>query len=130
MYVLEDVIRAAQSDPNMADLHGRFRDMAEKIREMVSSSAPITHKDGNKRYMDYIFLVEGGRVSKITKLSTTHLNRVPDRPQASKTCTTCQGVGSHTAYDECEYCGAVAPYCKDCDEGWVAVSIPCQDCCK
>lgn len=94
----------------------------DRLQEMVRLSARCTHKDGNRRYEDFIFMVEGNRVVSILiegekfEVETLIVYR----------CVTCKDTGRVQVFDVCGACDGVG--CNKCDQGLVPSSIPCQVC--
>lgn len=93
----------------------------EQLQDMVRLSARCTHRDGNRRYEDFIFMVEGNRVVSVViggeKLEDT---------QRVYQCVTCKDSHRVQVFDQCDYCEGAG--CSKCDEGLVPSSIPCPVC--
>ena len=96
--------RLGLSDGNTAEFRQRFE-------EMVTQSAPITHPSGNRRYNDWIFLVNGDTVRRV------HLI----------VCETCDDRKRVTVANICDNCDGDG--CEECrDEGEFETMIPCPVC--
>lgn len=111
----------------------------DQFHDMVQHSARITHADGNRRYHEYLFNVEGDRVLAFRKLSEQEIadeeHRVrtftrPPREQPDYTfyrCETCRDTGKMLVFDQCDYCQGRGS-CTHCDEGLVPRKVNCPDC--
>jgi hypothetical protein len=96
-----------------------------KLQEMLRHSVRITHPLGNRRYNDYLFMVEGFLV-----LSVGRVTDIPPPVAAllSFKCEACKDTGRMPVFDQCEHCEGVG--CSHCDEGLVPATIPCPSCQK
>lgn len=97
----------------------------ERLQNMVRLSARCTHPDGNRRYEDMIFMVQGRRVTSVTVLPTLKLVE-PVEPAAHYQCQTCQDKNKVQVFDQCEHCDGLG--CPRCDKGLVPSSIACPEC--
>jgi hypothetical protein len=109
-------------------------DMAEslgisrrKLADMIRRSTRITHPNGNRRFGDYLFQVDGDRVTafgRVDELSPAHprtdvpcprcdgglvRNSIPcpecsSSPRKRSECFVCEGSGQVIVFDECSYC--------------------------
>jgi RecJ-like exonuclease len=95
----------------------------QQLQDMVGRSARVTHELGNRRFHDYVFMIEGNRV-----LSMQHLVPVDDivEDEIIYRCVACKDTGHLIVFDECPHCEGVG--CKHCDQGLVRNQIPCQSC--
>jgi hypothetical protein len=84
------------------------------LQDMVVHSTRITHPDGNRRYHDYLFMVEGSRVVAFGKIEELFK------------CEQCRDTGTIRTFDECGACDGVG--CEHCDLGLIPSSIPCPMC--
>ena len=103
------VTRAAKEGISLAD-----------FQSMVGRSARFTHPEGNRRFHDYLFLIEGRKVLSFQKLS----EGVED--EVFYKCETCKDTTKIPVFDVCEHCDGVG--CKHCDAGLVRNTIPCPAC--
>lgn len=93
----------------------------DKLKHMVRHSTRVTHALGNRRYEDYLFLVEGDRVTGFGNI--TDSDPAPQRaaracphcdkglvratipcPDTSRDCPNCHGSGRAVVFDECDRC--------------------------
>ena len=92
----------------------------DKLQEMVRLSARCTHADGNRRYEDFIFMVEGNRVISVAwsgeKLEADKIYK----------CQMCKDTDKIRVFNECPTCEGVG--CTRCDGGLVPGTIPCPAC--
>lgn len=106
----------------------------QAIQEMLRHSARITHPLGNRRYNDYLFMVEGevvkwmGRVTDFVPPPAPQPPAVVSQPPAVVRCESCRDTGRMPVFDQCEHCEGVG--CSHCDEGLVPATIPCPLCQK
>lgn len=105
------------------------------LQDMVQRSARFTHPNGNRRYHDYVFMVEGIRVTAFSKVDSTAPQVEPveeetleeeQAPYVHYRCDTCRDKRKIQVFNECPYCEGEG--CKRCDDGLVPSSIPCPDC--
>lgn len=89
---------------------------------MVRLSARCTHPDGNRRYEDFIFMVEGNRVVSIV----IEGELLALEEAMNYRCMTCRDTNRVRVFDQCEHCDGVG--CTKCDAGLVPSSIPCPTC--
>jgi hypothetical protein len=68
----------------------------EELEVMTSRAAVITHKDGNRRYHDWLLLILGDRLVKIRKLELT--DYASGLASVEEECEDCDGDG-------CAHCG-------------------------
>ena len=112
---------------------------AEKLQEMVRKSARITHPDGNRRFHEFLFMVEGERVKAIKQMSNQEHQAEerkvqgwiapPKEPPAPfYKCETCRDTGKMVVFDECDRCYGAG--CRSCDDGLVRREVDCPDCRK
>jgi len=106
-----------------------------ELQDMLRRSARVTHPDGNRRYHDVVFMVEGQRVVSYS-LAVDPAPAKPDFEYQeeedeiyhSYDCETCFDRKKVQVFNECPYCEGEG--CKRCDEGLVPASIPCPTCTK
>lgn len=128
----------------------------KSFREMVAHSAKITHPEGNRRFHNFLFKVEEGRVldykrveqalpsRQVIRIDTPLTAAIQPRPKVVEVvppveveppevdntvyrCVTCKDTGKVVVYDECSYCERAG--CRRCSGvGEVRRYIPCQDC--
>ena len=93
----------------------------EQLQDMVRLSARCTHPEGNRRFEDYIFNVQGNRVTSIT----IGVERYETTVQLFD-CKQCRDTGKVQVFNPCERCEGGG--CNFCDRGLVRASIPCPQC--
>lgn len=99
------------------------KEVASTITRMVKSSAPFTHKRGNRRFEDFIFDVDV--MPDRTRLVRGVFALVKEAKVTK--CAHCNDMHWVRVYDECENCAGEG--CARCDwEGTIPRKIPCQDC--
>lgn len=111
----------------------------EELQDMLQRSARFTHAEGNRRYHDYLFMVEGKRLLKFSKITEAAPHTAPvedvvddvvedvvDHEEVHYKCETCKDVHRVQVFDECARCHGEG--CNKCDEGLVPSSIPCPAC--
>jgi hypothetical protein len=107
----------------------------QSVQEMLRHSARITHPLGNRRYNDYLFMVEGevvkwmGRVTDVAPPVAPPVVAPPAAPVAAllrPKCEACRDSGRMPVFDQCEHCEGVG--CAHCDQGLVPSTIPCPSC--
>ena len=83
----------------------------EIVSALVSSSAPVTHPKGNRRYDDWIFKLVDGEVLSVSMIM----------------CHECNDKKWVTVSEECPHCEGAG--CRSCRlEGTRPRRIPCQTC--
>ena len=101
-----------------------------QLQDMLRRSARVTHPEGNRRYHDVVFMVEGQRVKSYFRQGAEPEEVAPEEvePQGKTVhrCGTCRDDHRVQVFNECPYCEGAG--CKKCDEGLVQGSIPCPDC--
>lgn len=122
MQSLKDLTLTSQA---LDQLHALFP-MAkiEEVLDMVRNSARVTHPEGNRRYKHYVFKVDNGRVSNVSKY------HVGITEQKGK-CTVCGDTRKLVVWDDCD--------CKDtnsqggcslCEDGLIRRELVCPECGK
>ncbi len=104
------VTRAAKEGISLAEL-----------QHMVNRSARFTHPEGNRRYHDYLFLIEGRKLMSFQKVTEEEADE-----EVFYKCETCKDAGTVPVFDVCEHCDGAG--CKHCDAGLVRNTIPCPAC--
>lgn len=109
----------------------------EQVLDMVRHSARITHANGNRRFHEYLFTVEGERVTSIHRLTEAEVAdeerrirsfvRRPVQEESHYRCGTCRDTGKMLVFDPCDYCQGRGS-CTHCDEGLVRREVNCPDC--
>ncbi len=97
----------------------------EKLNEMILKSSPVQHEHGNQQFQDWIFAIEGRRVTWVTKdrPSKPPIRSVDNSPAD---CDTCEDSGRVFVFNVCYKCNGAS--CYDCDDGLIPGSIKCPDC--
>jgi RecJ-like exonuclease len=90
------------------------------LREMLRHSVRITHPNGNRRYEDFLFMVEGFMV--------LSMGRVTAGMKPAFTCEVCRDTGRMSVFNQCKECDGTG--CDHCDQGLVPAAIPCPSCRK
>jgi RecJ-like exonuclease len=90
---------------------------AGQLQSAVVASARVTHPEGNRRWHEFLFRVEGNRVMDL---------KVVDGWAPGYTCKTCRDLGKLAVFDGCENCNGDG--CDFCDEGLVSRMIYCPMC--
>jgi len=111
----------------------------EQLQDMVMHSTRVTHPDGNRRYHDYLFMVEGSRVVAFGKIHEVPVKKkeIPQLPKVAPQidvmtgeeyykCEQCKDAGVVRTFDECVECDGSG--CEYCDQGLVPSTIPCPVC--
>lgn len=88
--------------------------------DMLAHSARVTHNNGNRRFHQYIFEVQGNEVFNVFNMD--------DNTTSDHECRRCKDTGKLPVFDECLHCNGVG--CHHCDEGLVRNFIFCPDCGK
>lgn len=105
------------------------------LKDMLNRSARTTHHQGNRRFHEYVFQIEGTKVQSIFQMSSeevraerskTFVQEEPTPPIQYYKCETCQDTGKMVVFDECESCHGVG--CRYCDEGLVRREVRCPNC--
>lgn len=99
-----------------------------KLQDMLRRSARVTHPQGNRRYHDVVFMVEGQRVLSYTHEDAETPEVVEPEDKTFYKCGTCKDDHRIQVFNECPYCEGEG--CKRCDDGLIPDSIPCPDCTK
>lgn len=95
-------------------LHGIRK---EDFLGMVKKSAIATHAKGNRRYYDYIFLVEGEEVVSVSTLGLFNVDKKTfDKPNTSRH-NTPTPQDTFLVYEECPKC--LGKGCAFCEKGEV-----------
>lgn len=104
------------------------------LQDMLRRSARVTHPQGNRRYHDVVFMVEGQRVLAYARTgdpapakSAVEEDEV-DEVYHNYKCDTCFDRGKVQVFNECPRCEGEG--CKRCDDGLVPANIPCPACTK
>jgi hypothetical protein len=95
----------------------------DRLQEMVRLSARCTHPLGNRRFEDFVFMVEGKRVVSLY-LDGEYLELPPE--ETNYRCYTCKDTNRVQVFDQCGHCDGTG--CNKCDQGLVPSSIPCPAC--
>ncbi len=100
----------------------------ETVKNMLVSSARVTHVDGNRRYKDYLFNIVNNVVCSLVMF-------VPDKVAVAVkdySCKFCEDTRLVFVYETCQFCDGEGDKsgvkCDRCVDGEVMKSIPCQDC--
>lgn len=105
----------------VCDLEGMFPLIDwQHVDGMIDSSTPVTHDLGNRRYKDYVFLVDGSSVKGVG-----YFNVGVWGSESSGTCPACKGTGKVRVYDVCGACDGDG--CERCEDGLVESQITCQE---
>lgn len=108
------------------------------LTDMLNRSARTTHHQGNRRFHEFVFRVEGSKVKSIFRMSKEEMRAernktfiqeetVPTEPvTAYYKCETCRDTGKMVVFDECEACRGVG--CRYCDEGLMRREVRCPNC--
>lgn len=91
------------------------------LQEMLGKSARCTHPQGNRRYHEYLFKIEGQRLTSFVKIEDDE-----DDDGDEYKCESCKDTLKVIVFDECGYCHGVG--CKFCDNGLIANAINCPAC--
>lgn len=113
--------------------------LAADIQDMLRKSARITHPEGNRRYHEYLFTVEGDRLLSMRKMSeaevaaeerklSSYVRKEYVKVETYYACETCRDTGKMVVYDPCGRCNGVG--CSHCDDGLVRAEVNCPDCPK
>lgn len=110
----------------------------QAVQEMLRMSARITHPLGNRRFNDYLFMVEGDTVKwmgRVTDVAPPVVVVPPPPPPVVEIpallrvrCESCRDTGRMPVFDQCEHCEGVG--CAHCDQGLIPATIPCPSCGK
>lgn len=104
----------------------------EHLSDMVNASTRITHPKGNRRYYDFVFMLEGktvsyfGRIDGKEEENTKRENKITT--PIAVNCIACHGTRKIPVFDECDSCDGAG--CIHCDKGLVPAFIDCPDCVK
>ena len=110
----------------------------QDLTDMLNRSARTTHHQGNRRFHEYVFRVEGSRVQSIFQMSKEEMKAERNKTFAAEEpvdpapreeyykCETCRDTGRMVVFDECEACRGVG--CRHCDEGLVRREVRCPNC--
>jgi hypothetical protein len=92
------------------------------LQKMLKESAVCTHTFANRRYNEFVFLIENREVVAIGLMK----HKIPGRA-LGHLCNHCFGTKRIQVSDICTFCDGAG--CKQCnDEGEVAASIRCPHC--
>jgi hypothetical protein len=104
----------------------------QALQGMLRKSARITHPLGNRRYHEWVFMVEGNRVLDMGLIEDGPVvDYADDEPPPEEDlsiykCYTCKDDHKIQVFNECPRCEGGG--CKRCDDGLVPSAIPCPDC--
>jgi hypothetical protein len=102
----------------------------DELKIMVRHSTRITHPLGNRRYKEWLFMVEGDRVIAFGKI-TDMLPKAGPRssavvhPDGRRQCPECD-AGLVRSAVVCPECGGEG--CSFCDAGWLITFNECERC--
>lgn len=97
----------------------------DRLAGMIMHSTRITHSRGNRRFQNYLFMVEGPWVLDLFRLDEKTL-QVEGELDLAVNCNHCRDTKRVPVFDECQKCFGVG--CDKCDEGLVMTSVPCPMC--
>ena len=78
-----------------------------QLQNMVQKSALVTHENGNRRYHEWVFLVEGQLVKWMSPLAPSKEKDTINRPHPTP------GPGEFLVWEDCDECNGQG--CKFCD---------------
>ncbi len=88
----------------------------------VDNATVCTHPKGNRRYQEWVFKVEKGRVSQATKNG-----KGEKQGKFGAGCDACDRTGESKVFEACPMCDGMG--CRYCGgEGGKLITIPCQYC--
>jgi RecJ-like exonuclease len=93
-----------------------------ELQDMLRRSARFTHPDGNRRFHDWLFNIEGRKVISIKRLQPEQ----EDVYEPHYKCEYCKDTKRISVFDPCPRCDGEG--CQSCDEGLVPSTIPCESC--